>query len=106
LPGGFIDPMETGEQAAIREIQEELGIKIHSLQYFCSYPNEYIFSGYSVFTLDLAFLAKTESLHQMTAMDDISSFEFYKPQDVDLDELPSISMKNILKELIQREGKY
>ncbi|HZL09048.1 MAG TPA: NUDIX domain-containing protein [Prolixibacteraceae bacterium] len=106
LPGGFIDPMETGEQAAIREIQEELGIQIHSLRYFCSYPNEYIFSGFSVFTLDLAFLAQTESLHQMTAMDDISSFEFRKPKDLDLDELPSISMKNIIKELIQREGTY
>lgn len=106
LPGGFIDPMETGEQAAVREIQEELGIEIHSLQYFCSYPNEYVFSGYSVYTLDLAFLAKTESLHQMTAMDDISSFEFYNPHDIDLEELPSISMKNIIKELIQREGTY
>lgn len=106
LPGGFIDPMETAEQAAMREIQEELGIEIHSLQYFCSYPNEYVFSGFSVYTLDLAFLAQTESLHQMTAMDDISSFEFYKPKDVDLEELPSVSMKNIIKELIQREGNY
>ena len=106
LPGGFIDPMETAEQAAQREIQEELGIEIHSLKYFCSFPNEYIFSGYSVFTLDLAFLAQTESLANMKAMDDISSFEFYKPHDVDLDELPSISMKNIIKELIQREGNY
>ena len=106
LPGGFIDPMETGEQAAMREIREELGIEIHSLKYFCSYPNEYIFSGFSVYTLDLAFLAKTESLHQMTAMDDISAFEFYNLHTVDLDELPSISMKNIIKELIQREGTY
>ncbi len=106
LPGGFIDPMETAEQAAQREIQEELGIEIHSLKYFCSYPNEYIFSGFSVFTLDLAFLAKTESLANMKAMDDISSFEFYKPHDVDMDELPSISMKNIIKELKQREGNY
>ena len=106
LPGGFIDPMETAEQAAQREIQEELGIEIHSLKYFCSFPNEYIFSGYSVFTLDLAFLAKTEHLGSMKAMDDISSFEFYKPHDVDLDELPSVSMKNIIKELIQREGNY
>jgi len=106
LPGGFIDPMETAEQAAIREIQEELGISIHSLSYFCSFPNEYIFSGYSVYTLDLAFLAQTNNMHQMTAMDDISSFEFYKPQDVNLEELPSISMKNIIKELIQREGTY
>jgi mutator protein MutT len=106
LPGGFIDPMETGEEAAVREIKEELGIDIHSLQYFCSFPNEYVFSGYSVFTLDLAFLAKTESLDQMTAMDDVSSFEFYYPKDVDMMELPSMSMKNILKELIRREGTY
>jgi NAD+ diphosphatase len=106
LPGGFIDPMETAEQAAVREIQEELGIDIHSLNYFCSYPNEYVFSGFSVYTLDLAFLAKTEAIHQMTAMDDVSSFEFHNPHDVDLEELPSISMKNIIKELIQREGTY
>jgi NADH pyrophosphatase NudC (nudix superfamily) len=98
--------METAEQAVVREIHEELGIEIHSLKYFCSYPNEYIFSGFSVFTLDMAFLAKTDSIHQMTAMDDISSFEFYNPHDVDLDELPSISMKNIIKELNQREGTY
>lgn len=106
LPGGFIDPMETGEAAAIREIKEELGIDIHSLRYFCSFPNEYVFSGFSVFTLDMAFLAQTDSLDKMVPMDDISSYEFYKPQDVDLLELPSISMKNILKELIQREGTY
>lgn len=106
LPGGFVDPMETAEHAAIREIKEELGIDIHSIRYFCSFPNEYVFSGYSVFTLDIAFLAQTEQLDNMIAMDDISSFEFYKPHDVDLDELPSISMKNIIKEIIQREGTY
>jgi mutator protein MutT len=106
LPGGFVDPMETAENAAIREIQEELGVEIHSLKYFCTFPNEYIFSGYSVFTLDIAFLAQTEQLNNMKAMDDISSFEFYKPHDVNLEELPSISMKNIIKELIKREGTY
>ena len=106
LPGGFIDPMETAEQAAIREIREELGIEIHTLNYFCSFPNEYIFSGFSVYTLDIAFLAQTDQLNEMKAMDDISSFEFYKPHDVDLEELPSISMKNIITALIQREGNY
>jgi mutator protein MutT len=106
LPGGFIDPMETAELAAVREIQEELGIPIHSLRYFCSFPNEYVFSGFSVFTLDLVFLAQTENLHQIKAMDDVSSFEYHKPQTVNLEELPSISMKNIIKDLINREGTY
>jgi len=106
LPGGFIDPLETAEEGAIREIQEELGILIHSLEYLCSFPNEYIFSGILYYTLDLAFLAKTESLNQMTAMDDVSAFEFYKPAEVNLDELPSMSMKNIIKVILQREGNY
>jgi len=106
LPGGFIDPMETAEQAAIREIREELGIEIHSLKYFCSFPNEYVYSGFSVFTIDMAFHAKTESLGEMVAMDDIASFEFIKPHKIDLNELPSISMKNFINELIQREGNY
>jgi mutator protein MutT len=106
LPGGFIDPMETGEHAAIREIQEELGIQVHSLRYFGSFPNEYIFSGYSVFTLDMAFMAETNGLNEMKAMDDISSFEFHKPHKVDMEELPSLSMKNIINELIHREGTY
>jgi 8-oxo-dGTP pyrophosphatase MutT (NUDIX family) len=98
--------METGEDAAIREIKEELGIDIHSLQYFGSFPNEYIFSGYSVFTLDMVFMAQTDSLDKMTPMDDISGFEFYMPRNVDLSKLPSMSMKNIIKELIEREGTY
>jgi len=106
LPGGFIEPMETGEQASVREIQEELGILIHSLRYFGTYPNEYIFSGFSVFTLDIAYLAKCENLKEMTPMDDVASFEFYKPENVEFDELPSISMKNIIKDLIKREGTY
>lgn len=106
LPGGFIDPMESAEQAAIREIQEELGISVHSLEYFGTFPNEYVFSEFSVFTMDIAFLAKTENLHEMTAMDDVASFEFFLPKEVDLDELPSISMKNIIKKLIQLEGTY
>jgi NAD+ diphosphatase len=106
LPGGFIDPLESGEQAAMREMQEELGIPIHSLKYFGSFPNEYVFSGYCVFTLDMAFLAKTESFHEMKAMDDVASFEFYKLHEIDPNEMPSISMYNIIKELISREGTY
>ncbi len=106
LPGGFIDPMETAEQAAIREIQEELGIKIRSLKYLFSFPNEYIFSGYSVFTIDLVFIAKSDGLLKMKAMDDISSFEFINPKDIEIERLPFASLRNIIQKLIRHEGTY
>lgn len=37
LPGGFIDMHETLEQSALRELEEETGIKLNSLKQFASY---------------------------------------------------------------------
>ncbi len=99
LPGGFVDHMETAEEALCRELNEELGVTVTELEYFCSFPNEYPYSGLSVFTLDLAFKVKISSLSNMKAMDDISGFEFYYPEEINLDELPSISMRKIIQKL-------
>ena len=39
LPGGFVDPGETAEQAVHREISEELNIEVQDLNYLCSAAN-------------------------------------------------------------------
>jgi len=46
LPGGFIDPGESAENAIKRELMEELGLKVKTLKYIGSAPNEYIFSEF------------------------------------------------------------
>ena len=97
LPGGFIDPMESAEEAIRREIKEELNLDIEEMQYLASYPNEYVFSEFSVFTTDLGFLCRVKSFEKMHAEDDISGYEFIKEKDISFDEISSKSIGDILK---------
>lgn len=104
LPGGFADPLETAEQALRRELMEELALEADSLEYFASAPNEYVYSGFTVFTLDFAFLVKPKSLSGLKPMDDISGFEFIHPLEVNFDDLPARSMQLFVKEYLKRNG--
>lgn len=98
LPGGFIDPGETAENAVIRELDEELSMKVKSLEYIGSASNEYIFSGYSVFTLDMAFRVIPESVSGLVAMDDILDYRFYAEDELDYSQIPAPSIKSFVKQ--------
>jgi len=102
LPGGFVEPLETAEESLIREIKEELGITVKKMEYCCSFPNEYPFSGVDIFTLDFAFRIEISSSVKMKPLDDISGFEFYKPEDIPWNDLQGSSMTRIIKKAIKQ----
>ncbi|MCK3683425.1 NUDIX domain-containing protein [Maribellus sp. YY47] len=103
LPGGFVDPMETAEEAVIRELSEELGLTVTSLEYLFSAPNEYIFSEFKVFTLDLAFWVSVDSVENLKAMDDILAYRFYAENEFDYAEIPAPSINSFVKRYFERE---
>lgn len=96
LPGGFVDPMESAEVALIREIKEELALQVDELSYLCSFPNEYVFSGYSVFTTDLAFMTQIHDFTPIHADDDITGFDFFSYRDIDFSRISSESIASII----------
>ncbi|MDD4922358.1 MAG: NUDIX domain-containing protein [Bacteroidales bacterium] len=78
LPGGFVDMNENIEEAVRREIMEELNLSVTDITYFKSIPNDYLYSGMVIHTLDFLFLCKVNHLHNLKAMDDVSE-AFFKP---------------------------
>lgn len=101
LPGGFIDPLENAENAVKRELMEELGLKVKTMEYLGSAPNEYEFSGYTVFTLDMAFTVTVESLENLKPMDDILAYKFYAEHELDYNNIPAPSIKQFVKDFFR-----
>ena len=61
LPGGFADMDETLEEAMRREIREETGIEVESMEYQFSIPNIYRYSGIDIHTLDAFYFCPVKS---------------------------------------------
>lgn len=101
LPGGFISPLESAEDALKREIMEELGVELTSLKYFCSFPNRYVYSGLTYFTIDLAFLCSVDDISRIKPADDVSEALFINPSDIDIDTIAFESIRNVLTKYIK-----
>lgn len=103
LPGGFVDPMESAEHALLREVKEELDLNPESVTYFGSFPNEYHFSGTTVYTVDLVFKCEISDFGPLVFRDDIIGLEFKRPSEINLAEIPFRSVQNIIKKIQQDE---
>jgi mutator protein MutT len=97
LPGGFVEPLETAEQAVVREIKEELNLDVTKMSYLVSFPNLYPFSDIVVPTIDLAFVCEVDGFIAMKPDDDVASIEFIHPEKIDMKALCADSMRQIIR---------
>ena len=101
LPGGFVDPHESNEQALSRELQEELQLQIDSLQYMFSFPNSYCYKEVNYPTLDSFFMIKLSALPELTIQEEeLSGYCWLKPSEIDREALAFDSHKKALAKCI------
>lgn len=78
LPGGFIDRGETAEEAAVREVREEAGVKLTGIEFLASFPNLYTYRGVEYPVVDLFFTARVPG-RQASPLDDVTEIVWVDP---------------------------
>lgn len=102
LPGGFVDPGESAEEALRREIREELGLEVESMEYFGSAPNKYLYKGVHYATEDLAFVCTVKDLSAVQPADDVKEVLFLKPEQIEPDKFAFVSVRGFLARYLNR----
>jgi NAD+ diphosphatase len=93
LPGGFVDPKESAEEALRREIKEELKIEVGRLKYLGSYPNVYEYKGVVYYTCDLFFCSKIDALGPEFDRTEIEELILEEPLEIPEDRIAFESIK-------------
>ena len=101
LPGGFVDPKESAEEAVIREIKEELHIDIREPKYLGSYPNVYKFKDVLYHTCDLFFYCKIEALPTDFDKIEIKELVLINHSDIPIDKIAFESTKVAIEQFGQ-----
>lgn len=100
IPGGFIQTGETWQEAAKREISEELGIDVDVKNIFTARTNEYEYSGITYPVLSMFTFALTDAEPSKVA-DDVSDFKFVSRKKILQEKLAWEEMqKSVLKDYL------
>jgi NAD+ diphosphatase len=97
LPGGFVNPNESAEEALRREIKEELKIKVGKLKYLGSYPNIYKYEGVTYYTCDLFFYSKIDKLPTDFDREEVKELIPINPSDISENKIAFKSVKMALR---------
>ena len=97
LPGGFVDPKESAEQAVIREVKEELQIDIKEPEYLGSFPNIYKYQDVLYHTCDLFFYSRIDGLPVEFSKTEVEELVLLRPSEILADKIAFESVREALR---------
>ncbi len=102
FPGGFVDPGESLEEAFVREISEELFVKVTNLKYLCSASNKYHYKGIEYSTCDTFFTAEINEDIQKVDDVEVAGFRWVSKDELKPEAFAFDSMRRAIEVYLKR----
>jgi len=105
LPGGFVDPGDTAEEAIRREVREEIGLEVTAMRYLGSWPNVYEYGGVRYRTLDLGFVCEADAVEQARPREsEVEQVLLLPPGEIEIARFAFASVGRIAVEYLRGQG--
>jgi NAD+ diphosphatase len=101
FPGGFVDAGEKAEDAARREVQEELKLTVPAVTYICSQPNQYAYKGIPYTVLDLFYTGRVQETVATLDRSEVESIVWAEPAAVRIEDLAFVSHAEAWRAFVQ-----
>lgn len=101
LPGGFSDLDETSEEGVIREVKEETGLDVDKVEFLFSLPNRYVYSGFTVHTIDVFYRCHVSDTNVARAADDAAELLWLRPEGIRPEDFGLLSVRKGVELLLK-----
>lgn len=102
LPGGFVEQGETFEEAAKRELKEEVNANPQDLKYIGSFSDDYRYRGTIIPVVAAVFTAEISDNTTIVVADDVSDYKFMKISEIEIDKIAFASQRLFIQKYFKK----
>lgn len=106
IPGGFADFGERLEKVVVREAKEETNLDLHSVRFFASFPNTYVYRDVSYAVTDSYFLAHVDSFDDLKPeAEEVSGIHLVDPNEVPEEQWAFDSLRAVIRKYLNEQDR-